>query len=302
MLLLVVVWGVNFPIIKIAFEELPPFAFNGLRFAAAAVLLLGILRWIEGPIRLDRTAVPRLAVLGVIGHAGYQTLFIGGLARTTAGHSAVILAMVPLFVGALGVLLGLERPSLRMWIGLVLAFAGILVLVKDRMGLALDTSTITGDLITLAASLCWATYTVLSRPLLDRVSPLRLTTLSLCLGLPVILVSAVPGLLRVHWGAVSPRVWAALAFSTLFAIVVSYVIWYASVQVVGSARTAAFSNLIPVVALISAHLVLREPLGPPQVLGTAIVLFGVWLARSAPVPTPMVVEARARARAGPSQP
>lgn len=285
MLLLVVVWGVNFPIVKVAFEELPPFAFNGLRFAAAAVLLLGILRRIEGPIRLDRADLPRLAVLGVIGHAGYQTLFIGGLARTTAGHSSVILAMVPLFVGALGVLLGLERPSLRMWIGLVLAFAGIVVLVSGRVGLVLDTSTISGDLITLAASLCWAIYTVLSRPFLARVSPLRLTTLTLCFGLPVILASAVPGLLRVQWGAVTLRAWAALTFSTLFAIVVSYVIWYASVQVVGSARTAAFSNLIPVVALIAAHLVLREPLGPPQVLGTAIVLFGVWLARSAPVPT-----------------
>ncbi|OFX29605.1 MAG: hypothetical protein A2Z07_09730 [Armatimonadetes bacterium RBG_16_67_12] len=297
MLLLVVVWGVNFPIIKVAFEELPPFAFNGLRFAAAAVLLLVILRWIEGPIRLDRADLPRLALLGLIGHAGYQTLFIGGLARTTAGHSSVILAMVPLFVGTLGVLLGLERPSLRMWIGLVLAFAGIVVLMRGRVGLTLDASTLSGDLITLAASLCWATYTVLSRPFLARVSPLRLTTMTLCLGLPVILASAVPGLLRIQWGAVSPGAWAALAFSTLFAVVVSYVIWYTSVQVAGSARTAAFSNLIPVVALISAHLVLREPLGPPQVLGTAIVLFGVWLARSAPVPTSRTAEARAHSHA-----
>lgn len=285
MLLLVVVWGINFPIVKHAFEDLPPFAFNGLRFAAAAVLLLAFLRRHEGPIRLERADVPCLAILGLIGHAGYQTLFMAGLARTTAGHSSVILAMVPLFVGALAVLLGIERPSSRMWTGLVLAFAGIVVLVRDRVGLSAGASTLSGDLITLAASLCWAAYTVLSRPYLLRFSPLRLTTMTLCFGLPVILASAVPDLTRVEWGTVSLRAWAALAFSTLFAIVLGYVIWYTSVRTVGSARTAAFSNLIPVVALIAANLVLREPLGPPQVLGTAIVLFGVWLARGAPVAT-----------------
>jgi drug/metabolite transporter (DMT)-like permease len=285
MILLVIIWGVNFPIIKIAFEDFSPFAFNGLRFAAAAVLLTGILRLVEGPIRVDRADWWRLVALGLIGHAGYQTLFIAGLARTTAGNSAVILAMVPLFVGALGVLLGLERPSLRMWLGLVLAFVGIVVLIVGRAGLTLDTTTIAGDLITLAASLCWAVYTVLARPMLARLSPLRLTTLTLWFGLPVILASAAPGLVRVEWGAVSQGAWAALAFSTVFAIVVSYLIWYASVQVVGSARTAAFSNLIPLVALVSAHLGLHEPLGLPQVLGTAVVLFGVWLARSAPVVT-----------------
>lgn len=65
----------------------------------------------------------------------------------------------------------------------------------------------------------------------------------------------------------------------LFAIVISYVIWYTSVQAVDSERTAAITNLIPVVAVVSGWALLGEPLGWPQVLGAAIVLFGVWLAR-----------------------
>ncbi len=67
--------------------------------------------------------------------------------------------------------------------------------------------------------------------------------------------------------------------AAIFAIVISYVIWSISVQAVGSARTAAVANLIPVVALASAWALLGEAVGPVQILGAAVVLFGVWLAR-----------------------
>lgn len=279
MLLLIAIWGLNFPIVKGAFPELPPFVFNGLRFSIAAVLLLATLRRLEGAWWVDRADLRGMVLLGLLGHAGYQAFFMAGLARTTAGNSALILSMVPLFVGILGVALRIERPSPRMWLGLVLAFAGVFILIRSRTGIALDLSSAKGDLLTLAASMCWAAYTVLSRPHLTRISALRLTTVTLILGLPVILALALPGLLQLEWAAVSPQAWAALAFSSIFAVGISYVIWYTSVQTVGSARTAAFSNLIPVVAMIAARLMLGEPLGVPQVVGTAIVLLGVWIAR-----------------------
>jgi len=279
MLLLVVIWGVNFPIIKSAFSDLPPFVFNGLRFAIAAALLVIILRRLEGPRPLARADLPGLVLLGLFGHAGYQSLFMAGLARTTAGHSSLIIAMVPLFVGVLGVVLRLERPSPRMWVDLVVAFVGVFVLIKGRASLNSGASTLVGDLLVLAAAICWAAYTVLARPFLTRFSPLRLTTVTLMLGLPVILASAAPEVVRLDWRAVSAQAWGALVFSALFAVVVSYIIWYTSVQAIGSARTAAFSNLIPVVALISAWAMLGEPLGFVQVAGGAVVLLGVWLAR-----------------------
>lgn len=282
MLVLVVIWGVNFPVVKGAFAALPPFAFNGLRFAIAAVLLAGVVRAAEGPWWPTRADLPGLLGLGLVGHAAYQMLWMTGLARTTAGHSSIILAMVPLFVGVLGALLRIERSARAVWLGLVVAFAGVVVLVTGGAGLTLDASTAVGDTITLAAAVCWAAYTVISRRYLARFSPLRLTTVTLVLGLPVILAAAVPELPRVAWAAVPASAWAALAFSSLFAVVLSYVIWYTSVQAVGGARTAAYSNLIPIVALLSSRVLLGEPLGVVQVVGTAIVLTGVWLARRPP--------------------
>ncbi len=280
--LLVVSWGLNFAIVKSAFAELPPLVFNGLRFAIATVLLVLVLRLREGSWHPPRADLPGLVVLGLLGHAGYQSLFIIGLARTSATHSALILSMAPLFVGALGVALGLERSTARMWAGLSIAFAGLFILIAGggSAGAASGAATPVGDLLTLGASLSWAGYTVLARPFLNRISPLRLTTVTLILGLPVILATAVPGLAGLNWSGVGLRAWGALAFSSIFAVVISYVIWSISVQAVGSARTAAVANLVPVVALASAWALLGEAVGPAQVLGAAVVLFGVWLARA----------------------
>ncbi|OLD45785.1 MAG: hypothetical protein AUI83_15860 [Armatimonadetes bacterium 13_1_40CM_3_65_7] len=279
MLALVVIWGVNFPIVKIAFREMTPMVFNALRFGSATVLLLAVSWRTREPLP-PRAAWPGLVGLGIIGHAIYQISFINGLALTTAGNSALILSMVPLFIAALTSLLRIDRVAPRTWIGIVFAFVGLLLLITGRGGLHLGTATLAGDILTLFCSLCWAMYTVFSRPLLKTMSPLQLTTLTMAAGAPALLVASIPQLLQQPWAAISWQAWAALAYSTVLAVAVGYVVWYASVQAVGGPRTAIYSNLIPIVALLASWLLLGESLGPVQAAGAAVVLAGVSLARS----------------------
>src|SRR5438552_3232296 len=167
MLALVVIWGVNFPIVKIAFREMTPMVFNALRFGSATVLLLAVSWRTREPLP-PRAAWPGLVGLGIIGHAIYQISFINGLALATAGNSALLLSTVRVCIAAL----------------------------------------------------------------------------------------------------------------TALAVAVGYVFWYASVQAVGGPRTAIYSNLIPIVALLASWLLLGESLGPVQAAGAAVVLAGVSLARS----------------------
>jgi drug/metabolite transporter (DMT)-like permease len=289
MYLLILIWGVNFTVIKSALDDFPPFVFTVVRYGGAAVLLILALRLLEprgsaGVSAVSRRDLPALVGLGLLGHSGYQMFFITGLARTTAGNASLILSMAPIFVGILSVALGLERPSPRMWIGLVVAFLGLLALVAGRGGLALGLATLTGDILVLISTACWAAYTVFSRPMLGRVTPLWLTTVTLLLGLPPLFAAGVPELAHMQWAAVRAASWGAMAFSSIFAVALSYVIWSRSVSVVGGVRTAALGNLIPVVALVTARIVLGEPLGPLQIIGGAVVLTGVWLSspRAAP--------------------
>lgn len=288
MLALVVVWGVNFAIVKDALAVLSPLAFNSLRMAAAGVILLAVLRLTEGPLRLPRSDWLRLLALGVVGHTLYQIFFITGIARTTAGNSALILAMVPLFVAILGAALRLDVLTARTWGGIALAFGGLFALIFAGGRLRIDARTLAGDGLTLLCSICWASYTVFSRPFLTRMSPLRLTAVTLLLGVPPLALVSLPQLLAQPWHRVSWPVWGALAFSSIFAIALGYVVWYRSVQRVGGTRTAVYSNLIPVVALISAWVLLGERLSLPQIAGAAVVLAGVWIART---PRPVPAEA-----------
>jgi drug/metabolite transporter (DMT)-like permease len=280
MLAVVLIWGVNIPLVKAAFATLPPLAFNVLRYSLAA-LLLTVADRVARPRVARATGLPSLAALGLVGHTGYQYLFITGLSHTTAGNSSLILATVPLLVAVVGVALGVERPTARVWLGLLVAFAGLAVLVHAGGGASFRWRTVFGDVLILGSALCWAVYTVLGRPWLDHgMSPLRLTVVTLRLGLPLIVLAGVPDLIRVDWRSVSGMAWVALVFSATFAIVVAYVVWYASVSVVGGARTAAISNLVPVVTLIAAWAWLGETLTVSQLAGAAIVLLGVWFSQS----------------------
>jgi drug/metabolite transporter (DMT)-like permease len=279
MLGVAVIWGLNLPLMKAAFSSLTPLAFNALRYPLAAVLLSLTARAVEGPAPAVGS-LRSFALLGLVGHAGYQYFFITGLDRTTAGNSGLILATAPLLIAVVAVMLGVERPAPRVWLGLIVAFLGLATLVHARGGATFRWTTVVGDMLTLVSALCWAFYTVLGRPWLTRgISPLRLTTATLQLGLPLVVLPGVPALLRTDWARVTASAWGALAFSTVFAVVIAYVVWYASVRVVGGARTAAISNLVPVVAVSAAWAWLGETLSAVGVAGAAVVLLGVWLSQ-----------------------
>jgi drug/metabolite transporter (DMT)-like permease len=73
--------------------------------------------------------------------------------------------------------------------------------------------------------------------------------------------------------------WFTLVYSALFALCVAYTIWYAAVREIGSARTSIYSNLVPIVAMLTAVVFLGESLGPRKIIGAAAVLAGVALTR-----------------------
>ncbi|MBM3133965.1 MAG: EamA family transporter [Chloroflexi bacterium] len=280
MLGVVVVWGFNFSIIKGALAEMAPLAFNGLRFLLASVTMLILTRAMGGDLRVQRGDWPRLALVGLIGHTIYQILFIVGLNRTQAGHSSLMLGLTPVFVALIGLALGIERVRAWVWASILLSFAGVVLITSGSSnGLHLGGPTLVGDLLTLAATLCWASFTVLSKPLLSRYSPIKLITLTMLLGTVPFLALATPALVAQDYSRVTATGWLGLLYSYSLAIVAAYIVWYTSVQRVGNARTAIFSNLTPVVALIAAWLLRGETLAPLQFIGAAVVLLGISLAR-----------------------
>jgi drug/metabolite transporter (DMT)-like permease len=278
LLLMVLIWGANYSVVKSAIGEIPPQAFNALRMGvASAVFAVALVA--RGVPRVARGDWARLALLGAIGHFVYQACFMGGLARTTASNSALIIGCSPVAVSVASALAGHERVPRAQWAGVLLSVLGVYLVVGT--GAEFGGNSLAGDLLTLGAVGCWAVYTVGSRPLLLRYSPLAVTGITMLAGTALYVPASIPQLAQVEWGRVPAWAWASMVLSAVLALNVAYLIWYTSVQRIGNVRTSAYSNVVPLVAMFVAAVALGEAIGPSKLAGAAAILTGVVTTRIA---------------------
>jgi drug/metabolite transporter (DMT)-like permease len=305
LLLMTIIWGTNFAVVKSAFRELDPQAFNAMRMIIASAAFLAVIAGLRlagargdrqaagdiasifhTPARVTAADWAGLAALGVVGHVLYQFFFIGGLARTSVANSSPMLAAAPVLIALVGGALGQERVGRMHWVGAAVSMFGIYLVVGQ--GLRLGGEGLTGDLMMFAAVCCWTAYTLGARPLMRRHSPVGVNGLSMAIG-TAIYVPLMWGRMRaVDWPGVSTLTLGLLIYSALFALCVAYTIWYVGVRQIGSARTSVYSNVVPLVAMGSAVLFLDEPIGLRKIGGAVAILAGVGLtrARAARIPVP----------------
>lgn len=279
LVLAALIWAVNFSVSKSALATVPPLAFNALRYplaGAAAALFLGAAR---GRRRPDAPDLHRVIALGVLGNVAYQLLFIEGLDRTLAANSGVLMATSPVWTAALAVPLAGEQVDASAWGGILLTLTGVGLVVLGGAAGAVGNETLAGDLLTLGAAFTWGLYTVLSIPLVRRYGALPMTVWTMWVGALVLPWFGLADLRRIGIGSIAPAAWAAIAYAGVLSITVAYVLWYRGVRALGGARTAAFGNLVPVLAIAVAWLWLGERPAPVQLLGAGLTVVGVALAR-----------------------
>ncbi|HOG28073.1 MAG TPA: EamA family transporter [Vicinamibacterales bacterium] len=278
LLLMVIIWGSNYSVVKAALREIPPQAFNAARMAVASAVFAAALAWTGLP-RLPKRDWIRIAAVGAIGHFVYQLFFISGIARTSASNSSLIIGCSPVAVSIASALAGHERIAPAQWAGILISLAGVYLVVG--LGAGFGGASLAGDLLTMGAVVCWAVYTVGSRTLLTRYSPLTVTGLTMLCGTMLLVPASLPAMSRVAWTSVPAWAWVALVLSALLAIDLAYLIWYTSVQRIGNVRTSAYSNFIPLVAMAVAIVALGESLTVLKAAGAAAILGGVAITRTA---------------------
>lgn len=278
MFLVALIWGLNFSVTKGVFPRFPPLAFTGVRFALASLLLIPLVRRLEGLDSLPRGVLPRLVLLGVVGNTLYQLGFISGLERTTASNSALILAAMPSLTALLAVGLRLEPLRPTVLGGVLVATVGVFMVIAAR-GAGFGGATVTGDLLSLGAVFCWAGYTLGLRVVPPEVSPLRITMVTTLAGTPGLVLAGAPQMIGMDWSAVGWQGWAALGYATFLSLLVAYVIWNRSVKVVGPSRTVIYMCLTPLIAVAGAAVYLGERPMPLQAVGACLIIGGVLLTR-----------------------
>lgn len=274
-----VAWAANFIVVKAANEQIPPVAFAFLRFGIAAVTLLVVLRWREGPIGLPRRDVLPVLALGGLGFGAYQILWSIALQDIPAGDSALLVATTPVITALIAVRIGVDVLTRSKLIGSLASFAGVVVIVASGPGIKLGAALV-GDLLTLAAAACWSIYTAFGAPILRRHSPLRTTAWTMVGGSIVLLVPALLQGAGADWPAVRPDAWAGLAFSAFIPAGIANVMVFSAIRLLGPTRVTVYQFLVPFIAVLLGAMLLDEAVRFEQLLGGAIIVLGVIIARS----------------------
>ena len=282
LIVLSVIWGVNFSVIKIALREFDPLAFNGLRFVLASLTLLVFLS-LRGAVPFpERRHWRRVVFLGLLANVVYQLLFIYGVDRTLAGNAGLVLATTPVWTLILASALGSEHHGFPVWGGVMATLGGMVLVVLGGEGsVGSGEGTLAGDLMLVLAAITWAAYTVGTQDLTRTYGALAVTSWTLWVGTIGLVAIGAPSLWSMDLDTVSRVGWFSIAYSGVLAIAVAYLIWNYGLEHIGGPRTAAFSNLVPVVALVAGALWLGEDPGLTQIVGAVIIIAGVWIARVA---------------------
>ena len=205
---------------------------------------------------------------------------MNGMALTTPANSSLLMATSPIWVAVLGYLLQIERISRVTWYGILLSFVGIIVLITGGGGeISLGSENMVGDLLLLGCAIAWALYTTASKPLLGRYSPLKLTAWTMVAGtIPLVIISmpaiGAAGLVRDLRGRVGG---AGLFHAAGGSGRLPHLVHERPAG--RQRRTAIYSNLTPVIAIVFAWLTIGSTLAPLQLLGAAVVLSGLVLTR-----------------------
>jgi drug/metabolite transporter (DMT)-like permease len=280
LLLMILIWGSNFSIVKVALRDFPEGPFNAMRLVTATAVFLLVIFGTSARERLralTRRDWIELFFLGSIGTFLYQFCFVASVKRTSVANGSLIIGVSPIVIAILSAIAGHERIRPVRWLGIAVAMLG-LYLVVGR-GVDMSAQTFRGDLLMMAGVICWAVYSVASQPILKRHSPLIVIALTFSFGATLYVLAMTPVLIATDWSAVSGFSWLMMLTSALLALNLSYWIWYTGLKRLGGSRTSVYSYLTPVVAMVVAAVWLSEPIAANQLAGAGAILAGLLITR-----------------------
>lgn len=273
---LTITWGVNWPLMKLALLEVPPWTFRTMCLMIGGSALLAIARAAGGPISLPVRLLPALGLVALFNITGWHLFSAYALLHTGSGRAAIIGYTMPLWASLLSVWVFRVRPSAQQIAALILGLIALVLLMTKDLG-ALGT-TPTGALLMLGAALCWAVGTVLVKKFAwEPLSVLALTGWQQLIGgVPIVigwwLLEPVPDL-----AALSLPAAIGLAYSIFVAMIFCHAAFFKLLSLL-PAHVAAISVLpVPVVGVVSSALILAEPVGAAELVALILVVGGLFL-------------------------
>lgn len=269
--------GISVPLAKLMVRDLPIFLACGVRFVAAVSVALPLL-WLRGESLLgiaprDHRLLFAQALPGVF---LFPVLLFEGLKYADGSAAGVVLGTMPAVVAVLAVLLLGERPALRVWAGIAIAVAAM-ILLKTQGAVAASDAIGWGLLLVMAAVVAEAFYTVLARGLGGRVSPVAICAWLSLFGLITFAPFALVDAARIDLSTVSWASWASAVYYGVFPSVASFLLFYSAIRHIEAAKAGIFTSLMPLTAIVLSIAMLGETLSMTIAIGALLVLAAIAL-------------------------
>ena len=278
-LIMSLIWGATWIATKAGIAAVPPFFFGAVRYVLVSAVLIFVVRDLAA---VFRGRAVRLIVTGMLVVFGTYAFIYWGMQYVASGVSGVVnMSMNPVCLFGLAILLGQERPSWRHALALILGIGGLVLLFSGKATITGSAMELWGAAALVAGSLSYCVGSVLSRPLLDQVTPLQLTAaqgLVGAMGLSALSLIAEPISGATLKALLTPAPLAGMLFLVICGTFIAYVIFLRLMRDWGASRAGLYSFVSPVVALILGAIVYGEPLTWREITGAAIMLLAAWIA------------------------
>jgi drug/metabolite transporter (DMT)-like permease len=250
------------------------------RYLLTPLCAVAVMCWSHGRRwpRLEREEWGVIVVLALLGHVAHVTVMTHAMNLSTPFSSALISACGPLFTLLIVRFTGSHRFSGRQVSGLVLAIAGVLVFLSDKLRASAAHSI--GDVLLLLGTVLFACHTVAARRAIDRLGVLVVMAYTTFAATVPILVMNLPAALAAPWGELSSTLWLGLFYSLTIASFGGWLAWGWLNATLGVPRTAPLLYLLPPVTGLIAWSTLGETFTAMKIAGSVMALGGVALAQS----------------------
>lgn len=272
-------WSGAFIAGKLSAPYIPAYTLTFLRFFIATIILYFVVRKKpEAFKRIQKNDVPVFLFTGIIGMFGYHVFFFNALKYTTAINSSLIGAANPILTTLLCVIFLKDRLSKGRILGIILSFLGVFLTITGASFSNIRHLTLNnGDLLMALAVIFWAAYSVFSKKVAARYTPLTLTFYSFLFCtiflIPFVIYDAPWRLLP----SIPYYSYLAVIYMAVFASVIGYLVQQIAIKQIGPSKTSIFINLVPVFSIILSVIILGETISPTKLITAAIIICGVYI-------------------------
>lgn len=277
MLLIAILWGYAWVVMKASLEYMGPFTFTSFRFAIGSLTLLLIV-WVLKLGLPPKKYVKHLIVVGLLQTAAVFLLVMYGLMFVDAGKSSVLLYSMPIWSSLLAVRFLGEKLELKQLIGLSIGFIGLLTILGWDIWIGQTPEMIIGELLIVIAAVVWAVSNIYFRLHVESLPKIQSSAYQMTFGTIGILLAT----LLMEWG--EPIVWNAtsifyIVFAGVIASALCFTLWFMILSMIDMVTATIAMLFVPISGLILSAIILGEEMTVSIIVGSGLIIAGIMIAQ-----------------------